>query len=135
MAELISKHTRYTQGRQAVEAANEKLSALLLDIQQLDADKHRIVLKLRELADTIAPDSHERVMYGGIVVYLQRPVCGFFVHQKHVTVELERGVEIPDTWGVLEGTGKNRRHLKLTCMDDLSSKRVKTYLQRAFALN
>lgn len=115
-------------------AANEKLTALLMDWQQFDAHKHRIVLKLRELAVAIAPDSHERVMYGGIVVYLQRPVCGFFVHRQHVTVELERGIEIQDTWGVLEGKGKNRRHLKLGCMADLAGKRVETYLQRAFAL-
>jgi hypothetical protein len=40
-------------------------------------------------------------------------------HSKHVTLGLHGGAELPDPAGILEGTGKVHRHVKVRRPDDL----------------
>jgi len=46
-------------------------------------------------------------------------------------VELSCGAFIADPHGLLEGSGKGRRHLKLRSLEDIKSKHLETYLTLA----
>ena len=72
--------------------------------------------KIRQLSDTVV----EEVKYGGI-----------FVYKQHVTVEFGRGAEMADPYGLLEGKGKGRRHLKLHTLEDIENKHLTDYLRLA----
>ena len=101
-----------------------------------DPEKAMIIQELREIARSINPALEERVMYNGIVVYCDRnAVCGFFPRKQHVTVELERGVELEDDSGELEGSGVNRRHIKVRSALEIRERNVEGWLVRAFEIN
>lgn len=110
----------------------DKIDHFLSSLAEDAPFHHQIIGQLRSLVGNICPQAEERFMYGGIVVYEGRAVCGYFSRAGHVTVELERGCDLSDTWGVLEGKGKNRRHIKLRAGNSLEDKHVGFYLEQAF---
>lgn len=110
----------------------EKIDHFLSSLAEDAPLQHQLISELRNTVRNICPEAEERFMYGGIVAYAGRAVCGYFSRADHVTVELERGCDLSDSWGVLEGTGKNRRHIKLRSGDSLDGKHVRDYLEQAF---
>ncbi len=112
----------------------DKVQQFLGDLEQFAPDKYQIIMQLRQLVDRICPKMQERIMYNGIVVYAGDMVCGYFPRKAHVTVELVRGIDLEDPIGVLEGTGKIRRHIKLRSPADISTLHLEDYLTRAFSL-
>jgi hypothetical protein len=60
-------------------------------------------------------------------------VVGAFTH--HVGVEFWRGSTIPDPDHLLEGTGKNLRHVKLRTMADATSPKFARLLRAALMLD
>ena len=85
----------------------------------------------------ICPSARRRKMYGGIVFEKEAnnpktSVCGHFVHKTHVSLEFSEGSKLSDPDTILEGNGKYRRHIKLRNPEDLESKRVFDFLERAF---
>lgn len=81
----------------------------------------------------ITPDGEECIKYGGILFGAPVLFCGLFAHTSHVTLEFGRGCDLSDPHGSLEGTGKFRRHIKLTTIADLDRKRVGDYVAQALA--
>lgn len=113
---------------------DQKVEKYVQDLQVLDSEKADIVISLRKLVSDIAPDAQEKMMYGGIVFMSGRLVCGIFARKKYVTVEFDRGVELDDPKGLLEGGGKYRRHLKLYDHDDIKHKQAVYYIKQSFKL-
>jgi hypothetical protein len=62
-------------------------------------------------------------------------VClvGYFSH--HAASQFWRGSTIPDPDHLLQGTGKNLRHVKLRTLEEASSPRLAALLRRAVALD
>jgi len=73
-------------------------------------------------------------MYGGIIFLSDRPFCGLFVRKEHITVEFDRGAEMDDPKGLLEGSGKHRRHLKVHSYNDIKQKQAEFYIAQSFGL-
>ena len=90
-----------------------EVEEFIQDIQAFDREKADIVISIRELVLDIAPNAQQKMMYGGIVFISDRLFCGIFARKEYVTVEFDRGAEMDDLKGLLEGSGKNRRHLKI----------------------
>lgn len=75
----------------------------------------------------------ERKMYGGLVYELpntqpKRLFAGLFKRQGYVTLEFDKGAHMKDPQKVLEGTGKDRRHIKLMSIEEVETKNVKGYI-------
>ncbi len=102
-----------------IDAANPMLGGLVRDAQRL----------IRE----VAPDAEECVKYGGILFAAPTPFCGLFAYTNHAALEFGRGCDLSDPHGSLEGTGKFRRHIKLSTITDLETKRVRDYVAQALA--
>jgi hypothetical protein len=62
------------------------------------------------------------------------PVCGIGNYPRWIAVYFFRGVELDDPDGVLEGTGKGMRHIKLREPKDAESPALKRMLRQAFKL-
>ncbi|MGB7847961.1 MAG: DUF1801 domain-containing protein [Candidatus Acidiferrum sp.] len=63
------------------------------------------------------------------------PMCFFMIGKNHITFGFLRGTSLPDPAKLLEGTGKNLRHVKLRSVDDLRKPALKKLIQAAARLN
>ena len=91
---------------------------------------------IKELVEQIAPDVQFVPKYGGEVLAPYPDddktfVGGIFSYKDHVSLEFSKGASFDDPDGVLEGKGKNRRHLKFTAVDDVEGKGTEGFLKLA----
>lgn len=113
----------------------DRVHQLLQDIQQRHPDQHSVLQSARALVLSLAPDVREEVKYGGILFSAPEPFCGLFAYTQHVSLEFGDGARIPDGFKVLEGAGKQRRHIQLRTAQDLPAKQVLHYLKLACAVS
>ena len=115
--------------------ANSIISNFLQDTLFMSEDKGEIVISLRKIVLTIAPDAKQEIKYGGLVFLIDgRLICGIFVRKNHISIEFTNGAEMQDTDNFLEGGGKYRRHLKIFKYDDIKNKKAGYYIKQAFIL-
>ena len=62
-------------------------------------------------------------------------VCGFMTGKEHVTFIFLRGAALPDPEGLLEGTGKSVRHVKVRTAEDVKRPALKKLIVEAAKLN
>jgi hypothetical protein len=62
-------------------------------------------------------------------------MCMLMVGEKHVTFGFLRGTTLPDPAKLLEGTGKNLRHVKLYSVEDVPTPALKKLILAAAKLN
>jgi hypothetical protein len=109
---------------------NKKVQNFLNDIKMLNDDKYSILQKLREMVIQQFPEVGERIMYGGIMFSLEEDFGGVFVYKKHISFEFGNGATMKDPKGLLEGSGKLRRHLKFSSLSDITDKDVVFFLKQ-----
>ena len=99
-------------------------------------DKHlseQLTANLAALITEIMPDALAVEKYGGIVVervpgQANTMACGYFVYAHHVSLEFSKGAQLHDPNGILEGSGKQRRHLKLRALEDIAARHCRDFL-------
>ena len=86
-----------------------------------DNPELRNVLKaLRSLVKKILPSTRITVNAWGIPTFeSDAPFCFYMVGKKHATFGFHYGAGLADPGGLLEGTGKIMRHVKLRSVEDL----------------
>jgi hypothetical protein len=111
----------------------------LLDLlKPYDRGIQELTLGLRELVlEEMAPCC-EYIVEVYIVSILYGPthrmkdgICYIGVIKDHVNLGFHRGGELSDPERILEGTGKQMRHIKIRNMSDLDRPAVRAYLQEA----
>jgi hypothetical protein len=101
-----------------------------------DPKLQEIVRELRELIQEVVPEATETVNPWGIPIFeLNGPMCYFMVAKKHITFGFPRGTSLTDPKGLLEGTGKNLRHVKLRKVEDLQQDGLHELVEEAARLN
>lgn len=111
----------------------DRVEKLLADIGLLDTDRHALVQALRASILALSPAVTEKVKYGGVLFSVGKPFCGIFSYARHVSLEFSAGAVLPDAFGVLEGQGKFRRHIKLASLQEIADKHVEVYVRAALA--
>jgi hypothetical protein len=113
--------------------STDRIAKLLEDIRFYDSGRFELVQALREIILGLDSSISEEVKYGGFLFSAEKSFCGIFSYTKHVSIEFGAGASLPDTFKVLEGKGKFRRHIKLSSVQDIANKHVREYL--GLALN
>ncbi len=77
-----------------------------------------IVRRLRELVRATLPELNEYVDRHEVIRYgrgsgMSEWVCYISGHKAHANLGFARGASLPDPEGLIEGTGKNLRHVKV----------------------
>ena len=75
-----------------------------------------ILTRLRTMIHEIAPGVLEQVKWSQPLYGLQKKgmgIASLASHKSHVNLQLSRGAELSDPQGIVEGTGKSMRHVKL----------------------
>lgn len=117
------------------ESPAERVARWLDDLQMVRAEHHALVQALRQAALASGPDVTEEVKYGGLLFSVAQPFCGIFAYTAHVSLEFSQGATMADPSGVLEGSGKGRRHIKFRTDQDLQRCNLAAYLQQAKRLS
>ena len=94
-----------------------------------------LVQAARKVIYMQAPDVAERVMYGGLMFSAPAQFCGVFAYSEHVSVEFGRGCDLADPHGVLEGSGKFRRHIKLRSLADVEARHLADTVRQAVEIS
>jgi hypothetical protein len=97
---------------------------------------NEISATIMEIVIDVAPDATTRAMYGGTVIEMEpnnpkTRIGGVYVYTDYVSLELANGAAFDDPDGVLEGSGKKRRHVKMRQVDDVEAKGCRGFLELA----
>lgn len=91
---------------------------------------------LRRLMKSAVPGARESVNPWRIPTFESNgPMCFFTVGKNHVTFGFLRGTALADPAGLLEGTGKSLRHVKVRTMEDLRRPELKRLILGAVRMN
>jgi len=98
-----------------------------------------LAMRLRELLLDLAPDAEEElVTWSKMICYGYGPkyddkICGIAVYKNYVSLNINRGTELPDPAGLMEGAGKVHRHIKVPSPELIGSRPLRTLLKSAVA--
>ena len=91
---------------------------------------------LRALVRKAVPKSREAINPWGVPTFeWNGPICYLMVGKRHVTFGFPRGASLQDSAKLLEGTGKNMRHVKLREVSDVHDANLKQLILEAKKLN
>jgi hypothetical protein len=112
--------------------AARSVSDFLEGVRLASEESHALVQAVRHTVQQSCRSITEEVKYGGILFSSEGlPFGGVYVYRKHVSVEFSCGASIADSFGLLEGAGKGRRHIKLRSLADINEKHLAAYLTLA----
>jgi hypothetical protein len=95
----------------------------------------KVVRGLRSLVKAAVPGTAITVNSWGIPTFESKdPFCFYMVGKNHVTFGFHYGTSLDDPERLLEGTGKNLRHVKLRTVGDLDKKGLKELVLAAAQL-
>ena len=113
---------------------------LLEFLDGYDPAVQALALALRRVIHEEVAPCHEYIfemrskvvlLYGATERVIDDGVCSIGVFAHHVTLAFTRGIELHDPDGVLKGTGKAMRHIRLTTPADLHRPELRAFLRQA----
>jgi hypothetical protein len=97
-----------------------------------------LATRTRALIREVMPDvvevpwTRQRVVgYGVGPKKMSEHFCHITFHKNHVNLGFNYGSELPDPEGLLQGTGKLLRHVRITTPEDLSNPALRQLLEVA----
>lgn len=98
-----------------------------------------LALALRDVVLKEAPAANEIIYdaYNAVAIAFsftgkwQEGFCHIAVYSRYANLGFQRGAELADPQGVLKGTGKLIRHLRINNADDLQQPYLRQYLRAA----
>ena len=99
-----------------------------------------IIRQLRALVRATLPDLIESLDGRGLIRYghgakMSEWLCYVSGHKAHADLGFARGASLPDPDGLIEGTGKNLRHVKVRSVAEIAHPGLKRLLQEAGRLD
>ena len=95
----------------------------------------KVVRGLRSFVKRVVPGAKETVNAWGIPTFEAKdPFCFYMVGKNHLTFGFHYGTSLKDPEGLLEGTGKNIRHVKLRSLEELKHRGLRELVQAAARL-
>jgi hypothetical protein len=103
-----------------------------------------VLASARALVRDVMPDAAEQVdlpdrvlAFGfgpvGAGVRMRGLAIALIPHTAHVNVQLADGAELPDPTGIVEGTGKRIRHVKVRSVEDVARPALRSLLEEQAA--
>jgi len=95
--------------------------------------------ELETFIQNTVPDATTVSKYGGTLFTLkpdekEGQFCGVFLYQKHVQLSFSKGAELTDPHQLLQGSGKLRRHINFTRLEETKFPELKKLLTQATQL-
>ena len=100
-------------------------------VQPIAAMARTVVLDVLPEPVEVVRAGNNAVYYGKTGGYLTSAVY-IMPHKKHVNLGFFQGAHLDDPTGMLEGTGKNLRHVKLKQLDAVDTPAIRALIQNAW---
>ncbi len=101
--------------------ANAKAQTVDESLKDYPATLRALAQDLRHLVKTQVPQANESVNAWGIPTFsLVGSFAFFLIAKSHLSLGFALGTSLKDPHHLLEGTGKNLRHVKIRTREDLS---------------
>jgi len=104
-------------------------------LRKLDPARRAIAVELRALILKAAPQIEEAIKWRQPWYSRRGLVCSIYTAGDHLNLGFSRGVELDDPHGLLEGTGKGMRHVKLRNVADIKKQQFAKWIKGAVRLN
>lgn len=105
-------------------------------VEKKNAKLKPVTDAVRALVRKTVPKSGEAINPWGIPIFVWNgALCYLMVGKHHVTFGFPRGTSLRDPTKLLEGTGKNLRHVKLREVSDVHDANLKQLILQAKKLN
>lgn len=104
-------------------------------VAKVEPRQREIVKALRKMILETAPELKETLKWGTPAYVLRGNVVYIAPYAAHVNLGFYRGAEIEDSKGLLEGTGKGLRHVKVRSPKEAQSSNLKALVRKAVALD
>lgn len=98
-------------------------------------DTSILVRDLRDKILKLESDLDEVIKWNNLIYEKDGLVCAIVIHKDHVNLEFAQGNELLDPDGMLEGTGKKIRHVKIRNSEEIESKQLTNLIKEALNLN
>jgi hypothetical protein len=104
-------------------------------VKGIEPKKRAHVTALRRFVKKEAPGLREAIRWGNLSWIGTKDVCWVLVYDDHVDFGFHQGASLKDPKGLLEGTGKRLRHVKIREAQDIRPKEFASLLKQAVALD
>ncbi len=113
---------------------------LLEFLYRYDPAIQSLALGLRKVVHEEMAPCHEYIfemrskvvlVYGATERVMRDGICIIGVFRQHVNLVFQRGTDLEDRSGVLQGAGKAMRHIKLKKISELDRPEIRAYLRKA----
>lgn len=115
------------------DAFTDFISAYTPPVRELALAARDLVLQvLPGAVEQVDPPS--KIIAYGFGTRYQDLVCAIAPYTSHVNLIFARGATLPDPEGLLKGTGKKARHVRIQAPEDLAAPALRSLLETAAAL-
>lgn len=105
-------------------------------ISNLENDKRMLVSKLRELAFGLCNEPSEDIKWNALCLFKgERAFVGIMPYKKYVSVIFDQGTQLSDPNKILEGKGKQMRHIKIYQEQDIDDKNTAGFIKESYLLD
>lgn len=80
------------------------------------------------------PDAGNRLVGTGRTRTMHDMLFALIAHRAHVNVQFADGVDLPDPTGIVEGTGKRIRHVKVRTIQAADDPALRALIERQIRL-
>jgi hypothetical protein len=119
---------------------DERLGTLDDVLALADGDVRDLLVQMRDLISALHPDTVEvprpgerSVAYGHGPKKMSEAYVYLMPHARHLNLGFYHGVDLPDPEGLLEGSGKALRHVKLCSPEHVASPAIRRLIEQAIA--
>jgi hypothetical protein len=102
---------------------------------RVEPELQPLVARLRGLMRELAPTTRELIRYN-MPVFCGRNIIAYITPaRQHITLSFTLGVRFEDKYGLLRGSAKDARHLKLKTIADINKTALRYYVKQGLALD
>jgi hypothetical protein len=94
-----------------------------------------IVAAVRGLMNEVAPEAREAISYGMPTYGQNKPVAWINASKSGITFGFRQGVYFEDKYGLLRGSAKHAKHVRMKTLDDVNKPALKYYIKQAVKLD
>lgn len=94
-----------------------------------------VVAAIRKVMKESAPDAQEVISYGIAMYGLKRPLAWINPSKTGITFGFRQGASFADRYGLLRGTGKHAKHVRMRNLGEVNSPALRYYIKQALKLD
>jgi hypothetical protein len=110
------------------------MSVLNEFLEKIPTEQHALVRSLDAVISRAAPALLASLTWGNLTYHGRKNVCSLISHKDHVNLQVWGGASLKDPRGLLIGTGKAMRHIKVASEGDVDSEYIAELVKQAARL-